>query len=152
LLEELIALRHENDAPLVAIYGPINSEHRGGTISLNLYDANGTIFDYRLVEALANKVNISLRTGCFCNPGAGELAMGIEGEELRQALADAERVTFEQLVIAMTAGGEHDAVGAIRVSVGLVTNFRDVFHLLQFLKSFLNTTSEGLLFEGANSC
>lgn len=152
LLDELNTMRHENDKPLVTIYGPITTEERGGTISLNLYDAEATIFDYRLVEALANQVNISLRTGCFCNPGAGELAMGIEVEELQQALADAERVTFEQLVIAMTANGEHDAVGAIRVSVGLATNFRDVFHLVQFLKSFLNVKSEGLLFSGEGSC
>lgn len=151
LLDEFNGLKHDNGAPLVTIYGSINNEARGGTISLNLYDAEGTIFDYRLVEALANKVNISLRTGCFCNPGAGEIAMGIEGDELRQALGD-ERVTFEQLVIAMTAGGEHDAVGAIRVSVGLATNFRDVYTLVKFFKSFLNMKSEGLLFDGANSC
>jgi selenocysteine lyase/cysteine desulfurase len=152
LLDELNTIRHENDAPLLTIYGPITTEERGGTISLNLYDADGTIFDYRLVEALANKVNISIRTGCFCNPGAGELAMGIEGEELQQALANEERVTFEQLVIAMTANGEHDAVGAIRISVGLATNFHDVFHLVQFLKSFLNVKSKGLLFGGAGEC
>jgi molybdenum cofactor sulfurtransferase len=152
LLNELTQVQHENGQSMIAIYGPITIEERGGTISLNLYDAEGTIFDYRLVEALANEVNISLRTGCFCNPGAGELAMGIEGEELQQALANEERVTFEQLVIAMTANGDHDAVGAIRISVGLATNFRDVFHLVQFMKSFLNVKSEGLLFSGEGSC
>jgi len=32
------------------------------------------------------KPNISLRTGCFCNPGGGELALGISAEELTSAL------------------------------------------------------------------
>ena len=54
----------------------------GGTITLNLYDPNGQFVDHRLVEYRANQANISLRTGCFCNPGGGELALGISAKEL----------------------------------------------------------------------
>jgi len=148
LLDELQALKHANGEPLIRIYGPLTTENRGGTISFNLYDPDHTIFDYRLVEGLANTVNISLRTGCFCNPGAGEVAMDIHAEELRECLQDEDRMTFEQLVIAMTADGEHDAVGAVRVSLGIATNFRDVYHLIEFLKTFLDVRSEGVRFEG----
>jgi hypothetical protein len=30
------------------------------------------LLDYRRIEEPANKKGISLRTDCFCNPGAGE--------------------------------------------------------------------------------
>lgn len=138
LLDEMTALKHDNGTDLIRVYGPINTEMRGGTISFNLYDPEHRIFDYTMVEGLANTANISLRTGCFCNPGAGEVAMEIQEKELRECLQGEDRMTFEQLVVAMTANGEHDTVGAVRVSLGIATNFRDVFLFVEFLKTFLN--------------
>jgi molybdenum cofactor sulfurtransferase len=41
LLEELFALRHSNGRPVVHIYGPVSTQARGGTITLNLYDPQG---------------------------------------------------------------------------------------------------------------
>ena len=38
---------------------------------MNFYDPAGHLLDYRRVEELAGEQRISLRTGCFCNPGAG---------------------------------------------------------------------------------
>ena len=61
---------------MVRIYGPATTDMRGGTITLNLYDPDGHLLDYRRVEELAGAQRISLRTGCFCNPGAGETAEG----------------------------------------------------------------------------
>ena len=49
---------------------------RGGTVTMNFYDPDGHLVDYRRVEELAGARRISLRTGCFCNPGAGETAEG----------------------------------------------------------------------------
>ncbi len=145
LLDELTILRHDNGAPLVQIYGPITTEARGGTIALNLYDPQHQIFDYKHVEVLANHAQISLRTGCFCNPGAGESAFAITREEIQACLQETDRMTFEQLVTALTSQTEHDAVGAIRISVGLVTNFRDVFHGVQFFKTFLNQDAASIV-------
>lgn len=152
LLDELSALQHDNGAPLVTVYGPLDTEARGGTISLNFYDPNGTIFDYQQIEALANEVKISLRTGCFCNPGAGEVAMKIYADELRNQLEANDRMTFDELVVAMTSDGSHDTVGAVRISVGLATSFRDVFFFVAFAKTFLNQTSTGLLPRQSRSC
>jgi len=138
MLDELSLLRHDNGEPLVQIYGPITTDSRGGTIALNMYDPQHEIFDYKHVEVLANHAQISLRTGCFCNPGAGESAFAITRDEIKACLQDTDRMTFEQLVTALTSQTDHDAVGAIRISVGLVSNFRDVYHGLQFFKTFLN--------------
>ena len=44
---------------------------------MNFYDPDGHLLDYRRVEELAGRSGISLRTGCFCNPGAGETAEGL---------------------------------------------------------------------------
>ena len=147
LLEELSALRHDNGQPLVTIYGPISTEKRGGTISMNFFDPQHTIFDYRLIEALANHVNISLRTGCFCNPGAGEIAHHLTGPEMKKYFDDPDRMTFERLVVALTQQEGHDAIGALRVSLGIASNFADVHLFIQFARTFLNLKSAGILAE-----
>src|SRR5215208_4138478 len=72
----------EDGAPLVRIYGPETGEGRGGAVALNFLDAHGRVVDVRVVERRARAANISLRTGCFCNPGAGEAAFGIRSEAL----------------------------------------------------------------------
>ena len=54
-------------------------------MTLNLYDPSGHLLDYRRLEELAGLEGISLRTGCFCNPGAGEMAEGLTEEDMRAA-------------------------------------------------------------------
>ncbi len=87
LLAELVAMRHSNGRPMVRIYGPLTTQMRGGIVTMNFYDPAGHLLDYRRVEELAGEQRISLRTGCFCNPGAGETAEGITDEDVTAALA-----------------------------------------------------------------
>src|SRR5258706_1624339 len=82
LLQNLLALRQSNGAPLVRLYGPPSTDRRGGIVTFNLYGGDGRAIDHRLVERRANAANISLRTGCFCNPGGGEIALGLTGTEV----------------------------------------------------------------------
>lgn len=144
LLDELHALKHDNGETLVKFYGPITTENRGGTIALNFYDPEGIIFDHQLVEQVAGAVNISLRTGCFCNPGAGELALNILPEQAKSLFANSSRMTYDQYAMAIVSSGNHDGIGAVRLSVGLATNFKDVYQMVQLAKSFLNVKSEGI--------
>jgi len=74
LLEELLALRHGNDRAMVRIYGPATTQARGGTVTLNLYDRRDICWITAASRNWQVRKNISLRTGCFCNPGAGEIA------------------------------------------------------------------------------
>ena len=76
---------------MVRIYGPTSTDQRGGIVTMNLYDPDGHLLDYRRVEELAGERSISLRTGCFCNPGAGEAAEGITDEDVEEALAATSR-------------------------------------------------------------
>lgn len=133
LLEELLGLRHSNGQPMVRIYGPATTEARGGTVTLNLYDPAGHLLDYRRVEELAGAQGISLRTGCFCNPGAGEAAEGLTEEDMLAALALGEDVNLFSFVRLMQQRG-HKSAGAIRASMGLASNFADVWRLARFVE------------------
>jgi len=77
LVDQLSSLRHPDGTPLVRIYGPTDVVARGGTVAFNVLSADGRPVDYRVVEAVANRWLISLRSGCFCNPGASEAALGL---------------------------------------------------------------------------
>ncbi len=135
LLEELLALRHGNGRAMVRIYGPANMQARGGTVTLNLYDPQGHLLDYRRVEELAGAENISLRTGCFCNPGAGEIAEGLTEEDMRAGFTLGEEINLLSFVKMMQERG-HKSAGAIRASIGLATNFSDVWRFMRFIAGF----------------
>jgi len=134
LLNNLLALRHSNEAPSVEVYGPQTIEQRGGTIALNFHDPTGEIYDFHLIEQSAGTFNISLRTGCFCNPGAGEIAFGLTKKDMTECFDHEERRSFERCIIAVKG----KTAGAVRVSLGLVTNFSDVYCFLQFAKTFID--------------
>ncbi len=141
LLGALGSLRHTNGAPLVRVFGPTSTESRGGTISFVLHDPDGRPIDDRRVEELANGVNISLRTGCFCNPGAGEVAHGLTADDMRDFFGRSDAVSFMDLRREML--DRYDLlVAAVRVSVGVASNFTDVYRLICFLQSFLDRSTD----------
>jgi molybdenum cofactor sulfurtransferase len=139
LLDELLAQRHGNGRAMVRIYGPSNTQSRGGTVTLNLYDPQGHLLDYRRVEELAGEQGISLRTGCFCNPGAGEIAEGLTEEDMRAAFTIGPDINLLSFVRMMQERG-HKSAGSIRASIGLVTNFADVWRFSRFIAGFRDQT------------
>src|SRR3954454_23620301 len=86
LLDGLRGLRHRNGMPLVRIYGPRDMTMRGGAVAFNVCDRDGTPIPYALVEAKARRANVSLRGGCFCNPGASEAAFGLDSARVAACL------------------------------------------------------------------
>ena len=75
-----------------------------------------------------NQQRISLRTGCFCNPGAGEMAEGLTESDMLAAIEAGGDMTLPRfLQVIQHRGGK--SAGAIRVSLGLVSNFGDVVAL-----------------------
>jgi len=135
LLKELLALRHSNGRPLVRIYGPANTEMRGGTVTMNFYDPDGHLLDYRRIEELAGNEGISLRTGCFCNPGAGEVAENLTAEDMAAGLAHGREITLP-LFLQIMQHRDGKSAGAVRVSLGQASNFADVERFLQFVANF----------------
>ncbi len=144
LLDSMLALRHNNGAPLVRIYGPTDTYRRGGTIAFNFYDLHGRPHDYRQIEALAARANISLRTGCFCNPGAGEIAHNVTRDEMAQCFVSNEPVSFDQFYDLIRGISNGKNASTVRISVGLVSNFADAFRFIQFARGFLEKTTEDI--------
>src|SRR5471030_1654278 len=140
LLTELQALRHGNGRPVVRLYGPATSEDRGGTVTMNFYDADGALLDFRRIEELAGRDGISLRTGCFCNPGAGETAGDLTEDDMRAGLAEGADLTLPRFLQVMQQRGGK-SLGAIRVSLGLASNFADVDRFLAFAAGFRDRTT-----------
>src|SRR6185369_17453002 len=141
--QELTTLRHGNGRPLVRIYGPHTCVDRGATITMNFYDPAGLLLDYRRIEELAGQEGLSLRTGCFCNPGAGETAEGLTDEDMRAAFASDPDLTLPRFLQFMQ---QHNgkSTGAVRVSLGLASNFADVDRFLTFATGFRDRKLDAL--------
>jgi selenocysteine lyase/cysteine desulfurase len=127
--------------PLVRVYGPLDTTNRGATVAFNIFDRDGHFIDHRLVEERANAAHISLRTGCFCNPGDGESALGLSADRLTACFAShTERLTLDEYRRCMDA----ESTGAVRVSLGLATTFADVYHFVVFVRGFLDVLAADL--------
>ncbi|MGA2321470.1 MAG: aminotransferase class V-fold PLP-dependent enzyme [Solirubrobacteraceae bacterium] len=135
LLDALGALRHSDGSPAATIYGPRSFDRRGATIAFNFLHPDGRIIDERYVERVAGRHNVSLRTGCFCNPGAGEIAFTISQETLVGG-EFGEGMVLDDYVraIGLPSGG------AIRASLGLATNFPDIHRFMAFAGEFVGLT------------
>jgi len=137
LLDNLTAMKHSNGIPLVRVYGPTTMDGRGGAVTVNFYDKNNQALDHRFIEQRANEANISLRTGCFCNPGAGEIALGISRVELDVCFTQPgheDRLTVDDFRHCI----DGKSSGAVRVSVGPITNFNDIQGFLAFARGLLS--------------
>ena len=140
LLDGLAVLKHGSGAPMVRLYGPGPGKSRGGTVAFNFLDPRGAVVDERAVARDASAAGISLRTGCFCNPGAGERAFGLTGQDVggawwRGGPRHDLRTIDDYLERAGLPSG-----GAVRVSLGLVSNLGDVERFLDFAEQTYRDT------------
>ncbi|MGB4593006.1 MAG: aminotransferase class V-fold PLP-dependent enzyme [Coriobacteriia bacterium] len=141
LLGEMTALSHSNGAPMVRVFGPTTTEERGATIAFYLLDPAGEVYDVRCMERLAGDIDISVRTGCFCNPGDGEIAHQITRDEMASCFKQPEvPVTLEdcQVIISDATG---KVPNTIRISLGIASNFADVWAFMRFAESFRDRPS-----------
>ncbi|MBO0880289.1 MAG: aminotransferase class V-fold PLP-dependent enzyme [Mycobacterium sp.] len=137
LLDGLGKLKHGNGAPLIRLYGPVTTLARGGTVAFNFLDPAGHIVDERAVGRDASAAGISLRTGCFCNPGAGEWAFGLSRRDVRGPWWSTLLVGGFSRRAVTTVDDYLDRIGlpsggAVRVSVGIASNHADVKAFLDF--------------------
>lgn len=134
LLAGLKNLQHDNGAPLVQVYGPTTNEGRGGTVAMNFFDPDGNLVHPKDIEREAAKEMISLRTGCHCNPGAGETALHISEERMADLFQAKEQMSLERFLHVADAMKE----GAVRASLGIVSNHEDIRAFLRFAERFLD--------------
>jgi selenocysteine lyase/cysteine desulfurase len=135
LIKELLGLYHTNGTPLIRVYGPRNVRMRGGIVAMNFQNPAGAVIDPFLIEEYANRAHISVRTGCFCNPGSIETINGTTKEDIDVFFSHhGSTCTYEDYVQAMPG----KTIGALRVSLGIVSNFADVHHFVQFARTFID--------------
>lgn len=133
LLGALGSLRHADGSAAATVYGPQDVAGRGGTIAFNFLHPDGRIVDERYVDRVARRHSISLRTGCFCNPGAGEVAFTIARETLVGG-EFGDGMTLDDYVdaIGLPSGG------AVRASLGIASNAADVERFRDFAAEFVD--------------
>jgi molybdenum cofactor sulfurtransferase len=136
LLEELRALRHSDGSPLVQVFGPQGTDRRGATIALYLVDAGGKPYDVYDVEAAAARELISIRSGCFCNPGDGEVAHRISREDMESCFTDPKAAVTLQRCQHTIEDATGKVPNTIRVSFGLASNFADAYRFMAFAESY----------------
>ncbi len=132
-ISQLEKLRHDNNLPLVKIYGPGNIENRGGTFLLNFFDCQGEKYPFQLVEEMGNKEMISFRTGCFCNPGIDELNNCLSPELLKTFFVSRDKGDYDDFI-----RFTNKLRGAVRISMGIATTKPDLEKFVRFAKRMLN--------------
>ena len=90
------------------------------------------------VEAAAAARRISVRTGCFCNPGASEAARGITADDMARVFDLGHPPSIAELRAIMPG----KALGAVRASVGIATTERDLDRFLAFLAELRRRAAE----------
>lgn len=136
LLDAMAESTHSNGAPLFRVHGPSTIENRGATIAFLMLDPYGKSYDYQSVEADAGAAGISLRTGCFCNPGSGEFANTLPGEMMGPFFGQEQSVSFRQMY---EEARLHDKESSsLRVSLGIASNFADVWRFMEWAQSLRN--------------
>ena len=142
LLDALRALTHPDGSPVVRLYGPADGRDRGGTIAFNVLDRRQRVVPYWIVEERARERGVSLRGGCFCNPGASEAAFGFDPDVASRCLRSMSTdsgFTIQRFATCMQATGDDVAVGAIRASVGLANNDADVWRAVAVVEEVVES-------------
>jgi molybdenum cofactor sulfurtransferase len=133
LLDALGSLRHANGNPAATIYGPRDFDRRGATVAFNFLHPDGHVIDERYVDRVARRHKISLRTGCFCNPGAGEVAFTIARETLVGG-EFSDGMTLDDYIEAIGL----PSAGAVRASLGPPSNAADIDRFAAFAHEFVD--------------
>ncbi len=136
LASGLSQITHDNGRHLVKLFGPKTFDARGGTIIMNFFDPDGETFPISTIEAMANENLISLRSGCFCNPGIDEINNCITNEELARYFTSRDHGDYHEMVSYLGK-----MRGATRVSLGIATTAGDLQRFVELIKTLRNRST-----------
>jgi molybdenum cofactor sulfurtransferase len=140
-------LKHCNGRSAIIIYGGWKRFNRktttgnsksGPTVTFNVRRSDGSFVGYNEVSKLAGlfRPAIQLRTGCFCNPGACQLALGLSDDDVIRNYKDSGHVCGDAVDII-----NGHPTGAVRVSFGKDSIWEDMNAVVSFLEQmFVNQT------------
>ncbi|KAJ5923469.1 hypothetical protein N7454_008714 [Penicillium verhagenii] len=135
LYDRLSVLSHWNETHVCQIYQPSSATYgcpltQGPIVAFNLRNSQGEWIPKTEVEKLATVQNIQIRTGSVCNPGGTASSLGWTGAELRRHYTTGLRCGDDNDVL----GGR--PTGVLRVSIGAMTNMKDIDSFLDFIAEF----------------
>ncbi|EXJ79047.1 selenocysteine lyase [Capronia epimyces CBS 606.96] len=137
LRRRLQTLRHGNGLQVCTIYtGDFAAKSsQGPVIAFNIRDMQGRYISNSEVEKLATVKNVQFRTGSLCNPGGMAYHLGLSADEMRRNYIGGQRCGDENDII----GGK--PTGAIRLSLGPMSNMTDVEILINFIQEYFVDSS-----------
>ncbi|KAG1836806.1 PLP-dependent transferase [Suillus subalutaceus] len=148
LVASLSCLRHDSTGtPVVKILSKLPSKRlksvgeqcdSGSTISLIFLSPSGEMIPNSFIEHVAVSRNISLRTGCMCNPGGAASLLGIQNQ-MERLYPGVTLKDFGQVV-----GRE---LGVVRISLGLASNFQDAWKIVMFASSLADSRTRQALWD-----
>lgn len=135
LYHELNEIKHDSGKPVVHIFGSDNRDDAGGTMIMTFVDAEEHLIPFEKIEELANDRMISIRSGCFCNPGIDEINNCLTTDELAKYFSSRDSGNYQDMITYL-----NKMRGATRVSMGIATTKDDLDTYLEFVKGFRNKT------------
>lgn len=135
LYGRLSSLRHWNGLQVCKIHKDSSSSYgdpktQGPVIALSLRNCAGEWTSNYEVEKLAFVKSIQFRSGGLCNPGGIASSLGLAPWELKRNFSAGARCGNDNDVI----GGK--STGVIRVSLGAMSDARDVTTFVDFIAEF----------------
>uniref|UniRef100_A0A2P2KXH1 Uncharacterized protein LOC105128987 n=1 Tax=Rhizophora mucronata TaxID=61149 RepID=A0A2P2KXH1_RHIMU len=134
LVNALMSLQHPNGVRPVRIYGPKVKFNRGPAVAFNVFDWKGEKIDPAIVQKLADRKKISL-----CHGFLQHIRLLGEYEDEREQISKAR--TSEEAETTLMNDNRDDfgpGISVVTATVGLLTNFEDVYRLWEFVSMFLD--------------
>ncbi len=122
-------LTHSNGKNQLIIFGDPGRKNTGGTMIMCFFNPDGTKINFETIEERANVKGISIRSGCFCNPGLDETNNCLSTEEITKYFTSREKGNYADMIDFL-----QKMRGATRVSVGLATNKKDLDTFISFVE------------------
>lgn len=132
---QLQALQHSNGESQLEIFGAKDRTNAGGTMIMNFKNPDGSKIPFEKFEELTNTKMISIRSGCFCNPGLDEINNCLTVDEIANYFSSRETGNYWDMIDYLKK-----MRGATRVSVGIATTQKDLDAFVSFLSSLKDTT------------
>ncbi|KAG8772651.1 hypothetical protein FRC16_005616, partial [Serendipita sp. 398] len=126
---------------------------QGYVVSCTFYTSSGRVIPLSHVSRLASRAGISLRTGCVCNPGGSAALRGKTIQERMDKLStfvvdESEKSSFEsegedslnpvELKTVCEIVGGLSSAGVVRLSLGMASNFEDVWRVVSWARTLLD--------------
>jgi molybdenum cofactor sulfurtransferase len=120
-------------------WGHDESHTLGPTVALNVLRDDGSFVGYNEVAKLAalSQPPLQFRTGCVCNPGACQQALGLTDEQVLHNFETVGHVCGDHIDLVNA-----QPTGAIRISFGKDSLWEDLDAFVMFIeKTFVNKSS-----------